>query len=350
MTSGDLPPMAERAAPRTVGQSGAAAGTAVTVTVAVPTYRRPDDLAVLLPALIEHIDGMTAVSDGRWSVEILVVDNDSAASAAAIVQQAGGPRVRYVVEPTPGIAAARNRALDEAAGSRLLAFIDDDERPLAGWLSSLLDTWSETGAAAVSGCVVTDFAGELDPWIGAGDFFVRRNMPTGTELDVAACGNLLLDLDQIRRMGVRFETTLGLAGAEDTLFSRQLARLGGRMVWCNESAAVDAVPPQRMTRAWVLTRAWSNGNAQVMTDLRLATTGWTRQALRLRGAAGGTVRLAAGAARSSWGVLTRSREHQARGMRVALRGAGMIGAALGVVFVEYARAGRRWQLSWLRSR
>jgi hypothetical protein len=255
----------------------------------------------------------------------------------------GAPEVRHVVEPTPGIAAVRNRAMDEAATARLLAFIDDDERPLASWLAALVDTWERTAAAAVSGRILAEYAGELDPWILAGDFFVRRSMPTGTEIDVAAAGNLLLDLDQVRRAGVRFETTLGLSGGEDTLFSRTLAGAGGRMVWCDESAAVDFVPRERMTRAWVLTRAWSHGNAAVLTDLRLAPRASVRMVVRARWAAGGLLRVAAGAARWCWGVLAGSLRHRARGLRAACRGAGMVGGACGLAFVEYARDGRRWR-------
>lgn len=317
----------------------------VRVTIAVPTFRRPDDLRAALPMLLAHADELDASPGGRYRTDVLVVDNDPAGSAAAVVEELGGPRLRYVVEPTPGIAAVRNRALDEAADARLLSFIDDDERPCPGWLATLVATWEATTAAAVSGRILADYAGELDPWIQAGDFFVRRSMPTGSPIDVAACGNLLLDMDQIRRFATRFESTLGLGGGEDTLFSRSLVRSGGRMVWCDESAAVDAVPLERMTRAWVLTRAWSHGNAAVLTDLRLASGPAARVGLRARGVARGLLRIAAGLVRWGWGVLSRSLRHQARGLRAALRGAGMVGAACGVAYEEYARTGRKWRFS-----
>jgi glycosyltransferase involved in cell wall biosynthesis len=274
---------------------------------------------------------------------VLVVDNDPERSAADVV--AGMPGVRYAAEPTPGIAAVRNRALDEAGEARVLAFIDDDERPADGWLDHLLRTWATTGAAAVSGRVLAEYAGELDPWIRAGRFFVRRRMLTGTEIDVAACGNLLLDLDQVRACGVRFDSSLGLGGGEDTLFSRQLARAGGRMVWCDESAAVDQVPAERMTRTWVLTRAWSHGNATLLIDLYMTPGRGARAALRIRGVGRGLVRIAGGAARWLWGIAARSLQHQACGLRTVCRGAGMIGGALGLVYVEYARTGRRWRLA-----
>jgi len=328
-----------------VSLAGALQGAAtdiVRITIAVPTYRRPDDLRATLPLLLDQARG----TGDRYVTDVLVVDNDPGGSGAAVVAELPAPELRYVAEPTPGIAAVRNRAIDEAGGSNLLAFIDDDERPMAGWLDALVATWAATGAAAVSGTVLAEYDGELDPWIRAGDFFVRRRMPTGTEIDVAATNNLLLDLDQVRRFGVRFSAALGLGGGEDSLFTRTLARAGGRMFWCDESVVVDRVPVARMTRSWVLTRAWSHGNAAVLTELRLADGPWARSALRLRWSARGMVRVAGGSARWGWGGLVRSDRHRARGLRGLCRGAGMVGAACGVIFEEYARNGRRWRLSW----
>jgi glycosyltransferase involved in cell wall biosynthesis len=325
-------------------QEGTALAAApVRVVVAVPTFRRPDDLRALLPLLLDQILEVTAVPGCPYRGEVLVVDNDPEGGAAALV--AGFPGVRYAAEPTPGIAAVRNRALDEAADAHVLAFIDDDERPAPGWLGSLLGTWATTRAAAVSGRVLAEYAGELDPWIRAGEFFVRRRMPTGTEIDVAACGNLLLDLDQVRRAGIRFASALGLGGGEDTLFSRQLARAGGRMVWCDESAAVDQVPAERMTRSWVLNRAWSHGNSAVLVDLYLSSGRPARSVLRARYAARGAVRIAGGALRWAAGVLIGARRHQARGLRAVFRGAGMVAGAAGLVYEEYGRSGRRWRFA-----
>lgn len=324
--------------------------TAVRVTVAVPTYRRPDRLRALLPLLIEQAREVTASCDGRYATGVLVIDNDPAGTAAEVMAEVVDPVLRWVQETTPGIAAVRNRALEESTGADLLAFIDDDERPAPGWLAALLDAWTATGAAAVAGPVHPDFAAELDPWIRAGGFFDPRRLPTGTDIEVAATGNLLLDLRQVRRLGVRFETTLGLAGGEDNLFSRSLARAGGRLIWCDESTAIEHVPTDRMTRRWVLARSWSHGNAAVLTDLRLARSSLSRSALRGRGAARGLLRVAGGAATWCWGGLRASERHRAQGLRILSRGAGMVGGACGIVYQEYARNGRRWRRTRLSAR
>lgn len=318
----------------------------VRVTVAVPTYRRPGDLRALLPLLLAQVREVCSAPGSRYRADVLVVDNDPDRSAADVV--AGMPGFRYVAEPTPGIAAVRNRALDEASDARVLAFIDDDERPAPGWLAGLLGAWETSGAAAVAGRVLAEYTGPLDPWIEAGRFFVRRSLPTGSLVEVAATNNLLLDLDQLRRFGIRFESALGLGGGEDSLFSRVLIRAGGRVIWCDESVVVDQVPAARMTRTWVLTRAWSHGNASVLTDLRLTRGFVARLAVRARWSASGLLRVIGGAMRWLWGGVSRSLEHRARGLRAVCRGAGMVGGALGLVYVEYARSGRRWRFGQVK--
>ena len=306
-----------------------------TVLVAIPTYQRPGQLAVGLPLVLAQARQVSEQNEFRASV--VVIDNDPHASARDVVAALAGEDLDYVVEPQPGISAARNRALDEAKDADLLVFLDDDEQPREGWLRCLLQTWEATVAAAVMGRVVSQLEGDLDPWVQAGQFFQRARMPTGTAIPVAAAGNLLLDLRQIREVGVRFDERLGLTGGEDTLFSRTLASRGGRMVWCDESVADDYVPAARLTRRWVLTRSWSHGNAASLVELYLAADWRRRQLVRIRECRRGLVRIVGGAARYLVGLVTRSRRHQARGLRTVYRGGGMISAAVGLRYQEYAR-------------
>jgi hypothetical protein len=321
-----------------------AAGT-VRISVAVPTFHRVDRLRALLPLVLEQARALT--SAGRFTADVLVVDNDPAGSAAAVTAELDVPGLRYVCEPTPGIAAVRNRALDEAAGSRLLAFIDDDERPEPGWLAELVGTWAATGAAGVAGRVRVQHDPDLDPWIVAGGFFARRRLPTGTRVPAAPTSNLLLDLALVRAAGVRFDTSLGLGSGEDTLFTRSLTLAGHPLVWCDESVVVDPVPADRQTRRWVLVRAWSHGNATVAGAVRLARGPAGRLLARARWGLGGALRAAAGGARWGWGGLTGSLRHRARGLRLVCRGTGMVCGAVGLSYVAYAPAGRR--VTWSRS-
>jgi succinoglycan biosynthesis protein ExoM len=311
------------------------------VVVAVLTFRRPTALAAGLALIRLQVDAVERLTGGRISARIVVVDNDPDASAREAVGSVGDPSVTYVVEPTPGIAAARNRALDEARFADALVFIDDDERPLPGWVDSLIHTWLETGAAAVAGRVVPVYPELVSPWIVDGGFFVRRTLPTGTRVDAAPTSNILLDLAYLARNGLRFDERLGLGGGEDTMLTRGIVRTGGEIVWCDESVVEDHVPADRVTPRWVLQRAWSHGNTSVNVDLAMAVTARQRVDLRAKAALGGSARALLGVARAGFGVVTRSNHHSARGLRAAFRGAGMAGAAVGITYHEYAKARRQ---------
>ncbi|MCU1549204.1 MAG: hypothetical protein JWO29_2155, partial [Arthrobacter sp.] len=285
--------------------------------IAVLTYRRPEDIALALPRLVAQASaGGTGSSDQRQAT-VLVIDNDPAASARPIVDQLAETLppglVRYVHEPKPGIAAARNRALMEAASSARLVFIDDDEVPSEHWLAQLVELQRSTGAAAVVGPVISEYEHEPEPWIEAGRFFRRRRLASGSRLDVAATNNLLLDLHQIRAMQLRFDERFGLSGGSDTLFTRQLVQRGGAMLWCDEAVVVDRVPAPRLTRSWVLRRALRSGNSAARVSLELAGDSRSRLAARGVSLASGTVRLLGGSARVAAGFVTGSVAQRATG-------------------------------------
>ncbi|WP_237558560.1 glycosyltransferase family 2 protein [Cellulomonas carbonis] len=302
------------------------------VTVAVLTYRRPEDLTAVLPQLLDQLPDALA--------EVLVVDNDPDASGRPTVLAVPDARVRYVHEPVPGIAAARNRALAESSAD-VLVFIDDDERPSPGWLDALLRVHAAEGSAAVVGPVVSEFEVEPEPWIRDGGFFERRRPPTGAVVEAAATNNLLLDMRVVRRLGLTFDERFGLTGGSDTLFTRRLTRAGERIVWCAEAPVVDVVPRQRLTRRWVLQKALRSGNSWSRTSLELADGPVERSGERVRLALRGAVRVGGGAARLVLGAVTRDRAHRARGARTLARGLGLASGAFGYVYVEYRRTAAR---------
>lgn len=312
----------------------------VSLVVAIPTFKRPERLVQTLQLVGEQLAPLIDAQQAG-AVSILVIDNDPAESARSVVaDEYAGVATRYVAEATPGIPAVRNRALDESADVDLLSFIDDDEVPLEGWISSLLLTWSNSGRpAAVMGRVVSLFDPDADPWVLESGLFRRPQRPTGTEIGVAATGNLLLDLNQVRSSGVRFDQRIGLGGGSDTLFSMGLKKTGARLVWCNESVAEDTVEPERQTRPWALKRSFSHGNISVLVQLRLESRPARRLLIQAKGIAGGAARVVAGYARHLFGRATRSIRHDAKGLRLAYRGAGMISASVGQSYSAYSRPG-----------
>lgn len=112
-----------------------------TVTVAICTRDRPEDLARCLRALLDLPD------EGQ---EYLVVDNCPSTDATQQVVASCNQRVRYVRENRPGLNIARNRALREAQGE-IVAFIDDDAVPDSMWLRSLLRNFTNPLVQCVTG-------------------------------------------------------------------------------------------------------------------------------------------------------------------------------------------------------
>ena len=242
-----------------------------------------------------------------------------------------GRSVRYVHEPRPGIAAARNRALAEAGDAAALVFIDDDEVPGDGWLGHLVAAWRQWSCAAVSGPVRAEFGAPPPPWVAASGAFERRRRQSGTVVSGAPTNNLLLDLGRIREIGLRFDERFGLTGGEDTMFSHDLAHRGGEIRWCDEAEVIEPVAPERATRRWVLRRGYRAGTTWAAMELALAGPSLLRARLSLSARALG--RIAAGAVRA----LSPRAEHRARAQVEIVSCAGMLAGAFGRTFSEYRR-------------
>lgn len=306
--------------------------------VGVCTYQRRDQLLELITALRAQLAEPSLAHSGQ----IVVVDNDPAGSGLAALEQANELSdgvVRCVVEPTPGITAARNRVLVEAAEADFLLCIDDDELPTPRWAARLIHLAEATPADAVAGPVRSTFTPDAHPWVVGGGFFDRAHrigLATGTTIPEAATNNLLLRIATVRRQNLRFRSDLGFSGGEDSAFTRAFTDAGATMVWCSEAEVTEVVPTDRAQPNWVLRRAMSMGNSR-------ALTGTNTLSITARGrlAAGGFARVGGGLTKATRGLMTRSTRDQGRGLRTAFTGVGMILGASGFSYHEYARDGRR---------
>ena len=160
-------------------------------------------------------------------------------------------------------------------------------------------------------------------------------MPTGSRIDVGGTGNLLMDMHQIRSNDLRFDVRFGVSGGEDTMFTRQMRQRGLEIVWCDEAIVLDALPASRATRRWVLMRVFRYGTSWSQTAIMVEPLMGRRVVLRLRLSAEGLARIGAGMAMWLAGVITRKLRWDARGLKGATRGAGMLMGAVGYSYQEY---------------
>lgn len=228
------------------------------VTVCVCTYRRPRQLAQLLDRLAQQ---RGPASFG----EVVVVDNDAAASARPVVESArarGLPfEVRYDVQPEKSLAVARNRSVALASG-QWIAFIDDDELPSQDWLRRMVETASDYRATGAMGPVISLVPESAPRWIRRGRFYDRRRFRTGTVVprNQFRTSNALCAADWLRRIEGPFDPEYGLTGGEDVRMFNLLANLGARFVWCDDAVVEEAIGEDRLSLRWLLMRRFRGGN------------------------------------------------------------------------------------------
>jgi GT2 family glycosyltransferase len=114
----------------------------LTTSVVVVSKDRPDTLANLLESLTRQ----SLPPD-----EVLVVDNNSTLDYAPVLRRFEHRLpLRAVVEKTPGIPAARNRGIQEAAGE-LILFTDDDCQADPHWVQNMVRPFHQNPHIGVVG-------------------------------------------------------------------------------------------------------------------------------------------------------------------------------------------------------
>ena len=230
------------------------------ISVCICTYQRPLYLQRLLDAL------ETLETDGLFTYAVVVADNDSSQSSAALVSAFASRSalpVTYCAEPRQNIALARNRALEHATGD-FVAFIDDDEFPTRRWLLELFQACRMYEADGALGPVKPHFDVEPPRWVIEGGFYSRPTYPTGFVIDwrKGRTGNLLIRRCVFSTVTPPFRSEF-LTGEDQDFFRRAIAA-GHEFVWCDEAVAYEVVPPVRWSRAFMLKRALLRGRISLL--------------------------------------------------------------------------------------
>jgi succinoglycan biosynthesis protein ExoM len=234
------------------------------ISVCVCTYRRPVQLAALIERLAAQ-QGQPGIS------EMIVVDNDAAASARAVVAAARlSCPLRYDVQPVKNIALTRNRAIALARGD-WIGFLDDDELPQTDWLVQLHAAATRFGADGVFAPVLSVVPETAPSWIRGAGFFGRQRFSTGAPVprNELRIGNALIASSWLRRFDGPFNPDYGLTGGEDSDLLARLGNAGARFVWCDEAAVTEPVEPGRLRLASILRTSYCGGQ----TYARLALAG-----------------------------------------------------------------------------
>jgi glycosyltransferase involved in cell wall biosynthesis len=297
------------------------------IVVTVATYNRHAGLAALLASLAE-----VTIPEGT-DVRYVVVDNSPDSNARQVVDL-HPLEALYVLEPAPGIVAARNRAIEVALAldATFVAFIDDDEIARCEWLVEMLKTMERTGAGVVTGPVRY----ELPPLASldcdrARVFSTRRHLEGERIRDVATNNTLVQAKWFLPPHSFRFDPNYSSTGGSDKHLFLRLQRAGARCAWCSKQLVTELVPESRVSSNWLLSRA--RRNAQLDARLEIELDGRSRLGI----AASGFMRLLKAAAILLLRVGGPSSEAYFGARHTLQRGIGQLQAVAGRYFHEYAR-------------
>jgi succinoglycan biosynthesis protein ExoM len=296
------------------------------VAVCALTFRRPRGLT----RLVEGLRKLEIPDDAE--VYLVVVDNDPEGSACHQIRAAQESfpwPVRYVVEPHPGIPAARNTAVRVADDADFVAFIDDDEVPDRRWLKELLVVQKHTAADVVTGPVLPDFEQDPPKWIVRGGFFDRPRFPTGERINWATTSSVLI-ARRLLEIAEPFNTDMQRTGGSDTHFFMRSVMEGATIVWADEALVSETIPETRMSASWIVRREYRRGNT-LSICLRSLQDSPLR---RVRRTAHAVLRIVQGLGTIGMSCF-RGRPTGVRGLQRVAFGLGMITGLVGLRYEEY---------------
>ena len=120
-----------------------AAGLTPTFSVVIPAYNAADTVGDAI---------RSALAQSEADLELMVVDDGSTdATSAEIERFAEDPRVRHIRQANAGLAATRNRGLEEARG-RFASFLDADDLLLPRYLETMGATLERSPDASFAHC------------------------------------------------------------------------------------------------------------------------------------------------------------------------------------------------------
>jgi len=228
------------------------------LSVILPTFQRPNGLKTALQSL-ERQDF------ANLDHEVIVVDNDPAASAKSFVAKfarKSSLKIKYINDPNPGVANARNTALKAATG-RYLAFLDDDQEALGNWLQNYVKTSQKYKAALVFGPTIAQIASRSKYQTYYEDFFSRsgEGLETGIVHEVFGCGNSLIDTHLCKLPCPPFNPDTNETGGEDDLLYAILTAQGINIAWAKNAKVYEHVLPERSTPHYIKLRSFAFGQS-----------------------------------------------------------------------------------------
>ena len=258
------------------------------ITVAICTYNRYDCLPqAIASVLAQEVD--------RSEFRLLVVDNsdDEAARDTFYAAQAFDSAVEIVYSQPPGLAKARNLAI-ERSGTPYIAYLDDDAVAEPGWLAAVLAAFAESETVAiVAGPIAPIWPQDRPDWLPEALEPTLTILDYGdADFDVPSWGfaygaNMSFRTEVLRAAG-GFGEQLGRKGSGTLLSCEEvecqdtMRRRGYALRYAARALVRHHVHPARLRRNWFRSRmAWQAVSEALEAPPRYDRAQTTRELARL---------------------------------------------------------------------
>lgn len=220
------------------------------VSVIISSYNRASQLSNALDAL--------CTQQGGVSYEVVVVDNNSTDSTAAVVNSRRllHPHLRYVFEPRQGLPFARNTGV-MAAQASILAFTDDDVVVGPEWVSTIKRIFdAHPDIDMLGGRVRPIWPASVPAWVTPrqmGPFALGERGDTPQRVNAENAAPCLVGANFAFRRTVFDRVGLfdhGFVKSQDREIQLRLWRAGGTGLYCPELVIDVVIPAERLTKKY----------------------------------------------------------------------------------------------------
>ena len=242
----------------------------IRLSLVIATYNRAEQLMVTLGSV-----AMQNAEAESW--ECIVVDNNSSDNTRERVEafksEHNSLNIRYIFEQNQGLSYARNAGIMASRGD-IVAFIDDDERIVADFVSAYIDLFDQhPDAMAAGGEIIAEYPTGRPRWMSRyterpianpmsfGDrvkLFPSSRIPGG--------GNMAMRRRVFDSIGM-FNTSLGrtgkrlLGGEESDLFER-IVKHEYRVYYAPRAVMYHIIPKEKLSRDYFVRLATNTGISQ----------------------------------------------------------------------------------------
>ena len=243
------------------------------LTLLVCTFNRSHDLRELLQTAVVQ------ETDGTFSYEVLVVDNNSTDDTRAVVDAFLGRsdgKVRYLFEGRQGKSHALNSGLGAARGA-IVNITDDDFILPPDWAKKIVAALAANpDRSFVGGKILPLWQGDVPRWLGRNMWspialvdYGDRPLPvdSGNQLCIIGCSFRRADLEALDGYRSDLGVSKGLIGSvEDVEILQRLIKSGRHGLYLPDIFCHHKVQANRLTKAYY--RRWHVGHGRFYALLR----------------------------------------------------------------------------------